>query len=64
MLNPAGTGQKRPTKLEAIGSTGLDKLEHYWVKLGRKKYCQVYNIDRERRPRREPLAGVDHFNNK
>ncbi|KAA6412870.1 MAG: hypothetical protein FRX48_03863 [Lasallia pustulata] len=33
VLNPAGTGRKRPTRMEAIGSKGLDKPEHYWVKL-------------------------------
>ena len=51
VLNPAGTGRKRPTKMEVIGSKGSDKPEHYWVKLDRKKYCQVCHIDRERRPR-------------
>ena len=64
VLNPAGTGRKRPTKMEVIGSKGSDKPEHYWVKLDRKKYCQVCHIDRERRPRREPLAEIDNFNNK
>ena len=50
--------------MEVIRSKGLDKPEHYWVKLDRKKYCQVCHIDRERRPRREPLAEIDNFNNK
>ena len=62
VLNPAGTGQKRPTKMEVIGSKGLEKLEHYWVKLDRWKYCQVCHIDRKRMPRREPLAEIDNFN--
>ena len=55
VLNPAGTGRKRPTKMEVIGPKGLDKPKHYWVKPDRKKYCQVCYSHRER------SQGVNHL---
>ena len=46
--NPADLSQKRATKVRVIELQGLEKPEHDWVSLSKKKYCQICSIDKER----------------
>ena len=45
VMNPAGTGRQRATKVVITGAKSLMKPEHYWRKLDSKKYCQVCDVD-------------------
>ena len=62
--NPAGTGRKRATIVQVIGrkDKGLAELEHDWVLLQKRAYCQIccVNKDRPLRERkRKPLGEIE-----
>ena len=58
--DPAGSGRKRATKVGVIGLQGLEKPEHDWVSLSKKKYCQICSIDKERASQK-PLSDLTNL---
>ena len=57
--NPDGTGRKRATKVEVIGVKGLKDLDHDWVRLKKRAYCQVCQVNKDRpSKKRKPLMDI------
>ena len=57
--NPDGTGRKRATKVEVIGVEGLKDLDHDWVRLKKRAYCQVCQVNKDRpSKKRKPLMDI------
>ena len=57
--NPDGTGRKRTTKVKVIGVKGLKDLEHDWIQLKKRAYCQVCQVNKDRLLKKQkPLINI------